>query len=134
MISPDLRTPVSAGDVGQQTHPSMPVRDLDPPDQALLRRCLEFILTTPQLDGEFETRLGVTPHDVHQLLAGWPRAEDDGDEAVPTVAISNALNEITHGLRVSADDERRIGSSRDAVQALYSRWARSRGWTVSGLR
>ena len=112
----------------------MAVKQLDRSDQALLRRCLEFILTTDQLSGAFATRLGVEPEEVGAILERWPDAGDDTEDSTGTIAINNTLNEIVNGLAISRDDERAIGSSRGGVQALYWRWAQSCGRSASDLR
>src|SRR5512147_337349 len=105
----------------------MTVQKLDARDQALLRRCLEFVLTAEELEGAFETRLGVTPAEVKAVVARWPDAGDEADDSMAAIAINNTLNEIVHGIRVSPANERRLGARRGAVQALYLRWATARG-------
>ena len=112
----------------------MSLRDLDNQDQALLRRCLEFVLEAEELEGQFETRLGVTPDEVRAIISRWPEAGDEADDSTATIAFNNAMNEIVHGLHVTKSDERRLGASRGSVQALYFRWAQARGWTATGLR
>jgi hypothetical protein len=112
----------------------MSVAQLDKADQALLRSCLEFVLDNSELRGEFETRLGISQQEIRGLIDRWPDARDEDDQSAAAIGINNALNEIVHGLRVSASDERTIGASRGAVQALYFRWAKLRGWSASGMR
>ncbi|HJU69768.1 MAG TPA: hypothetical protein VJ650_16120 [Gemmatimonadaceae bacterium] len=112
----------------------MSVQSLDEKDQTLVRRCLEFILETQELEGEFETRIGVGREEIRNILARWPDAGDELDGSSATTAINNTLNEIAHGLHIAAADEHAIGQSRGGVQALYWRWARGRGWTATGLR
>ena len=112
----------------------MGVVHLDKKDQTLLRRCLTFASTTPLLDGEFSTRIGTSKAEFDAMLARWPEAGDVSDDSAATVAINNALNEIVHGLSLSARDLTTIGSSRGAIQALYFRWAQTHGWSAQDLR
>src|SRR5262245_58449406 len=107
---------------------------LDGEDQGQIRRCLEFVISSPELEGEFTTRIGADASEVSQMLARWPEPLAAPDASIETVAINNALNEVVHGLHVSAADERSLGASRGAIQALYFRWAQSRGWAATGLR
>ena len=107
---------------------------LDARDQALLRRCLEYVLAKEELENAFQTRIGATPDEVREILADMPRALAAPDGSVATIAINNALNEIVHGITVSRVDERHLGSSRGCVQALFFRWAAARGWDASRLR
>ena len=112
----------------------MPGQQLDPDDQRQIRKCLEFVIASPELEGEFATRIGAEAAEVRDMLARWPDPLAGPDGSIETVAINNALNEVVHGLHVSAADERRLGAARGAIQALYFRWARSRGWSATGLR
>jgi hypothetical protein len=107
---------------------------LDREDQSQIRKCLEFVISSPELEGEFATRIGAEPSEVRGMLARWPDPLAASDGSVETVAINNALNEVVHGLHVSSADERWLGASRGALQALYFRWAQSRGWSATGLR
>jgi hypothetical protein len=112
----------------------MSVRDLDVSDKALLRRCLAFVVGTSRLGESFDTRVGVSRGEAHRILATWPEAGDDAEDSPAAVFINNALNEIVNGLTLSAADERTLKASRGTVQALYSRWAQSRGWRAADLR
>ncbi len=53
----------------------MALTDLSAGDQATIRRCLEYILRSDALEGEFHTRMGVDEWDVQQLLDRWPDME-----------------------------------------------------------
>lgn len=114
--------------------PSMAGQQLDREDQGQIRRCLEFVLSSPEFEGEFATRIGAEASVVTDMLARWPEPLSAPDGSTETVAINNALNEIVNGLHVSAADERSLGASRGTIQALYFRWALSRGWSAAGLR
>ena len=114
--------------------PSMTSQQLDGEDQRLIRRCLEFVISSPDLEDEFGTRIGADASEVTEMLARWPEPLTAPDGSSETVAINNALIEIVHRLHVSTADERWLGASRGAIQALYFRWAVSRGWSATDLR
>ena len=107
---------------------------LDRADQNQIRKCLEFVISSQELAGEFATRIGAEPSEVRDMLARWPDPLAAPDGSGETVAINNALNEVVHGLHVSSADERSLGATRGAIQALYFRWAQSRGWSATGIR
>lgn len=107
----------------------MTVESLSPEAQTVVRRVLAFISTTRQLDGEFETRLGVDRGELAATLMHCP--VDDGAAHSPSaVAINNALNEVVNGLDLSADEWRQLGASRAQVEAAYAEWATKRGLEV----
>jgi hypothetical protein len=114
--------------------PSMAGQQLDSEDQGQIRRCLEFVISSSELEGEFATRIGADASEVADMLTRWPEPLSAPDGSSETVAINNALNEVVHGMHISAADERWLGASRGAIQALYFRWASSRGWSATGLR
>ena len=112
----------------------MAIESLSPEAQAIIRRAIAFVATTHQLDGEFETRLGVERAEVAKVLMRWPAVDDHGDDAPVTVAINNALNELVNGMDLSAEEWRQIGTTRGEVEAAYAAWATARGWQSRGLR
>ena len=60
---------------------------------------------------------------------------EPADAGAPaTVAINNALNEVVHGLDLSAEDWRRLGATRTEDGSAYAEWATSQGWDSTGLR
>jgi len=84
---------------------------------------------------DFETRLGVTPEAMGELLREWPNIDDSGDDSDACLAINNALNDLLHGVGVSdADAQRLVGADRDEMYRIYRKWSESRGWTSIGVR
>ena len=112
----------------------MTVQSLSSETQAVMRRVLAFIATTRQLDGEFETRLGVGRTELARLLMRWPAVDDRSDDALATVAINNALNEVVNCLALSPDEWAQLGAGREEVRAAFTEWATARGWQSTGLR
>jgi hypothetical protein len=112
----------------------MMVESLSPETQAIVRCVLAFIATTRQLDGEFETRLGVDRGELAATLMRWPAVDARADDSPSAVAINNALNEVVNGLDLSADEWRRLGATHAQVEFAYADWATVRGWKSTGLR
>jgi hypothetical protein len=112
----------------------MTVESLSPETQSVIRRALAFVSTSRQLDGEFETRLGVDRGMLAETLMRWPGVNDRDDASPSAVAINNALNEVVNGLGLSAEDWRQLGASRAEVESAYAEWATKRGWKSTGLR
>jgi hypothetical protein len=86
-------------------------------------------------DLDFETRLGITPSSMRRLLSDWPDVDDTNDDSDACLAINNALNDLLHG--VGIDDERAkalTGTDREELWRIYRKWARSRGWSSTGVR
>ena len=112
----------------------MATESLTPDERALVRRCLALAVTTPELQGEFSTRLGVSRGQAAELLARWPAVDDRDDASTAAIAINNALNEVANGLRLSSADWAALAASREEVVRVYDRWAALRGWRSTGLR
>jgi hypothetical protein len=113
----------------------MALKDLSSTDQDTIKRCLEFILQSRELDGEFQTRMGVNATMVEKLLIGWPEVDDTPDASNEAVGINNALNEVVNGLRISDQDwSDWFNVSREDVKGAHHRWATSRGWRETGVR
>ena len=110
----------------------MTVEQLAVADQALIRRCLAFLIEARPLEGEFETRLGVTPGEVAALLMRWPDVDDTADDGPACVAISNALNEVAHGLALTPADWHQLGTTQADVHRVLARWATLRSWHSTG--
>src|SRR5512147_3167969 len=111
----------------------MRVRDLTGDEQSAIRDCLRFALQGGELEGEFQTRLGVTEAEVQALLEQWPEIDDASDESAAVVAINNALNEVCHGQQVG-DWNRWFTVTPEALLALLGRWAADRRSPRPSLR
>ena len=112
----------------------MAIESLSPEKQAIIRRALAFVATTHQLDGAFETRLGVERAEIATILMRWPAVDDRRDNAPVTLAINNALNELVNGMELSAADWRQLGTTRAEVEAAYAAWNTARGRPSTGHR
>jgi hypothetical protein len=76
------------------------VQELSEREQAIIKRCLEYVLRSGALSGEFETRMGVSERAVEDLLARWPQVGQVGDDS-DHIAINNAMNEVVNGIHIS---------------------------------
>ena len=113
----------------------MTLKHLGSEDRELIRRCLATLINGEDLQGEFQTRLGVTESQVAELLMRWPDVDDRADDSVAALAINNALNELLHGLGLSDIElQGRVGASHDRIANLYREWARLRGQRSTGVR
>ena len=104
-------------------------------DRELIRRCVAALVEGNDLQGEFQTRMGVTESEAAELLMRWPGVDDRDDNSRASVAINNAMNEMLNGLGLSdAELERRIGGDRGRLASVYHEWARLRGQRSTGIR
>jgi len=86
-------------------------------------------------DWDFQTRLGVTPKAMRDLLRDWPNVDDMSDNSDACLAINNALNDLLHGVGISDQQARDlIGADRTEVRRVYKKWAEKRGWSSTDLR
>ena len=65
--------------------------------------CMLAILEGPFIDdSEFHARLGLERHVMRDILSRWPILDDEADESPARLAINNCMNEVCHGVRISA--------------------------------
>ena len=96
----------------------MGLETLPPNELELLRRCLAFIATTPLLEDEFETRLGISRSEVAAVLMRWPPKPD----RITDLAVHNTLNELLRGLELTPEDWNEINGTRSEILQLESDW------------
>jgi hypothetical protein len=114
----------------------MAMKDLRGPDQDVIRQCVAAIAAGPFIDDdEFATRLGVSRATVQSLLAAWPHVDDGADDSDACLALNNSMNEVLHGLDIPPITwSEYFTVARREVDAVFHRWARSRGWTLGRPR
>ncbi|MBB4637363.1 hypothetical protein [Longimicrobium terrae] len=103
----------------------MYLTQLSSADQDVAFRCLRAIYEGPFLDEfDFQTRTGVERGRLPALLERWPAADDMDDEGDDALLISNAMNEIANGVRLTDEEWRRWFGDlpREAVGASLMRW------------
>jgi hypothetical protein len=114
----------------------MAMKDLSAPDQDVVRQCVAAIAGGPFIDDdEFDTRVGISRATLQSLLATWPHVDDATDDSEACLALNNSMNEVLHGLDIPPItwSEYFTVAPRE-VDAVFHRWAQSRGWTAGRLR
>ena len=112
----------------------MSLKQLSPEDQVVIRCCLAFTLQCRELEGEYQTRLGVTEDEVQALLKDWPNVDDALDGSTACLAINGALNEVCNGVRIPEEEWPRWFDVPSAIVLdIFKRWRLSRGWKPTGI-
>jgi hypothetical protein len=111
----------------------MSLAAMTPEEREVVRRAMAA--TFRYFDFDFQTRLGVTPEEMRELLEAWPQIDDTGDDSDACLAINNSLNDLLNGVGISERESLDLlGASRDEVERIYKKWARARGWKSRGVR
>ncbi|UWZ85338.1 hypothetical protein [Occallatibacter riparius] len=85
-------------------------------------------------ESEKHARLGLEPHELQDQIARWPNIDDHAENSIGFLAINNCLNEISHGLRLSAQEwDRWFDTPLDEIESTYDNWLRLKG-TRGGIR
>lgn len=106
---------------------------LNSDERIVVRRSMEA--TFQFFDTDFETRLGVNPEEMKSLLRDWPNVDDSSDNSIATLAINNSLNDLLHGFDISdTQAQSLVGTNRSEMDRVYTKWAKSRGWSSTGIR
>jgi hypothetical protein len=98
--------------------------ELSPKEQRIVLQCMKVITETSLIeDAEFQTRLGLSKQELHEVVAAWPRLDNSGDASIMSLAINNCLNEVCHGVYINGNTWRHYFdvSLRD-VEQVYDRW------------
>jgi hypothetical protein len=99
----------------------MPLASLTPNEQEVVRRAIAA--TFEFFDWDFQTRLGVSPETMRQLLGEWPNI-DDAYDSDAYLAINNAMNDLLHGTGISDAKATKItGVDRAEMRRIYGKWA-----------
>ncbi|MBC7768702.1 MAG: hypothetical protein H7124_07935 [Phycisphaerales bacterium] len=102
----------------------MPLVSLTPEEQQVVRRAMAA--TFEFFDLDFQTRLGVYPDTMRQLLSEWPNI-DDAYDSDAYLAINNAMNDLLHGVGISDAKATEItGADRAEMRRIYLKWAGDR--------
>lgn len=99
----------------------MPLASLTPEEREVVRRAMTA--TFQLFDWDFQTRLGVYPDTMRQLLSEWPNI-DDAHDSDAYLAINNSMNDLLHGAGLSdAKAAEIIGVDRAEMRRIYLKWA-----------
>ncbi len=103
----------------------MPLTSLSAAEREVIRRAITA--TFEYFDWDFQTRLGVYPDTMRQLLSAWPSV-DDTPETDAFLAINNAMNDLIHGVGISDAKAFEVtGVDRAERRRIYIKWAGERG-------
>jgi hypothetical protein len=113
----------------------MALKDLSENEQELALNCLKAIAEGDEIeDWEFQTRIGVTRPIVKQIISLWPDIDDHSENSDEFLAINNCMNEICHGIPITATEWARwFAQPKESVLQAYSTWLRCGGFK-GGLR
>jgi hypothetical protein len=83
----------------------MSIKTLSEQDRGAILQCIRVIADSQLIeDWEMRARLGVNRETLRNIIARWPNVDDSDVGSDDFLAISNCLNEICHGLRISKQD------------------------------
>ncbi len=104
----------------------MSLRCLAPSEVVIVRRAMEA--TFQFFSRHFQTRLGVEPEEMTELLRVWPDVDDTSDDSLACLAVNNSLNEMSYGVDISEEESvRLLGVRRDEVVRVFRKWREARG-------
>jgi hypothetical protein len=99
----------------------------------VVRRAIEATFDYFTLD--YETRIGVEPQRVRELLERWPEVDDTEDDSDACLVINNSLNDLLHGEGISDRESVELtGLNSSGLYEIYRKWADARGWKSTGVR
>ena len=111
----------------------MTITALSPEEREVVRRALGA--TFQYFDADFQTRLGITQDDMHDILRNWEIVDDTPDDSDVCLAINNAMNDLLNGIGIPDKDALSLtGADRAEMHRIYKKWAKARGWAATGLR
>ena len=79
----------------------MSLAKLSDSDRQIILQCLNAILNGRFLEGEFQTRLGIEPDELEQIIAAYPNIDDSDHDSKEALAINNCLNEVCNVISFS---------------------------------
>lgn len=105
-------------------------------DREVVHQCLVALRAGEFIDeDEFQSRIGLSVTEYDAVVSAWPAIDDRADDSDACLAINNALNELSYGMRVEPDMwSSQIDASADEVREVYRHWAVARGWRQTGIR
>ncbi|HEV7690348.1 MAG TPA: hypothetical protein VGO52_05980 [Hyphomonadaceae bacterium] len=111
----------------------MTLKNLTAEERDVIRRAL--LATFEFFDFDFQTRLGVYPETVREIIGKWPAVDDSDDNSDACLAINNALNDLLFGVGIKDHKAQEVmGVYRAELDRIYKKWAKSRGWSSTGIR
>jgi hypothetical protein len=114
----------------------MAFEDLTLTEKRTVLQCMQAISDGPHIDdSEFHTRLGIDRPTLKRIILKWPNIDDCEDSSDEFLAINNCLNEVCHGLRISATEwPKWFEQSVEEIRRTYKKWWNLRGASSGGVR
>jgi len=114
----------------------MPLKEMSKEDQEIVLQCMRAIAEGDDIDDwEFHARLGIERPTLKRIILRWPDLDDRKQDSDEFLAINNCMNEICHGIRLTAEKwSNWFTRPRDAVEQVYRNWLRLGGQTRGGIR
>lgn len=104
-------------------------------EKEIVHQCMNAILNSGFLFGEFHPRMGISEKTLEHVIAKFPGIDDADDESDETLAINNSLNEICHGLAFTDEEwQKWFTVEKKYVVKTYKKWRRLRGWQTGGIK
>lgn len=100
-------------------------------------QCLKYIFEAGPFEvaADCSPRIGVSPEEFQKVLDDWPNVDD----AVGTNAflvINNCLNEVCNGPDTPSEEKwsEYFSTTREEIEAVYEKWAKSLELDSTGIR
>jgi hypothetical protein len=99
-------------------------------------QCMRAVADGPEIeDWEFHTRFGLDRTNLRRIISLWPDIDDSSENSDGFLAINNCLNEVCHGICISAADwPKWFTRPRDEVNQTYDKWLNLGKLPAGGLR
>jgi hypothetical protein len=114
----------------------MAFKELSPTEKEIVLQCMKAIVDGPEIeDWEFQTRLGIVRPTLRRIISLWPEIDDSSDDSDEFLAINNCLNEVCHGVNISATEwQEWFAQPKDEIKQTFAKWLRLRGSSSGGIR
>ena len=114
----------------------MSFKELSASEKETVLQCMKAIADGPEIEEwEFHTRLGFDRPSLRRIISLWPDIDDSSKNSDDFLAINKCLNEVSHGVNISAADwPKWFTRPKDEVKQTYHKWLKLRGLSSGGLR
>ena len=103
-------------------------------ERDIVLQSLNAVLNGGFLAGEFQTRLGIEPEQLEQVISAYPNLIEMDESSNVNLAINNCLNEVCNGISFSsAQWSRWFNVTRSDVDEVYRKWRGLRGDSSSAI-
>jgi hypothetical protein len=104
-------------------------------DRQIILQCLNAILNGSFLESEFQTRIGIEPEELEQIITAYPNIDDSDDDSKEALTINNCLNEVCNGIGFSdLEWSKWFTVDKSEVEEVFGKWSVLRRWSSTGIR